>query len=49
MRNAADPDAALLDFLRSTYEAAGRSADWDKALECAVGVPGAPWQAAAPG
>jgi hypothetical protein len=38
VRAAADPDAALLDFLQSTYEAAARSANWDRAsLECALG------------
>ena len=49
MRKAADPDAALLAFLQSTYEAAARSAEWDRALDCAVGVPGVPRQSAAPG
>lgn len=34
MRNAADPDAALLLFLQKTYEAAAKSAGWDrKSLE----------------
>jgi len=34
VRNAADPDAALLDFLQSTYEAAANYAKWDRmALE----------------
>jgi hypothetical protein len=34
MRTSADPDAALLDFLQSTYEAAAECAGWDrKALE----------------
>lgn len=42
IRTAADPDAALLSFLHSTYQAAARSADWDKALECEPGVPGVP-------
>ncbi len=41
LRAAADPDAALLEFLQSTYEAAAESAHWDrKALERAIGVPG---------
>ena len=31
VREAADPDQALLDFLQSTYEAAARTADWDRA------------------
>lgn len=30
VREAADPDAALLDFLQSTYEAAANLADWDR-------------------
>jgi hypothetical protein len=41
VRAAADPDAMLLDFLQSTYEAAARCGNWDRAsLECAPGVPG---------
>jgi hypothetical protein len=41
MRKAKDPDAALLDFLQSTYEAAAVAANWDRAaLECAPGKPG---------
>ncbi len=31
MRQAADPDAALLEFLQSTYEAAANCAKWDRA------------------
>jgi hypothetical protein len=42
VRQAADPDAALLDFLQSTYRAAARSGDWDRSLECEIGVPGRP-------
>jgi hypothetical protein len=43
VRNAADPDAMLLAFFQSTYEAAANSAGWDRlALECALGVPGIP-------
>jgi hypothetical protein len=42
VRRAPDPDTTLLAFLQSTYEAAARSAGWDKALECAEGVPGVP-------
>ena len=30
VRNAADPDAALLEFLQSTYEAAANLAKWDR-------------------
>jgi hypothetical protein len=41
VRTAADPEAALLTFLQSTYEAAARSANWDRAaLECELGRPG---------
>jgi hypothetical protein len=43
VRTAVDPDAALLAFLQSTYEAAAESAKWDRgALECSLGVPGVP-------
>jgi Family of unknown function (DUF5996) len=43
VRTAANPDAALLAFLQSTYEAAAESAKWDRsALECSPGVPGVP-------
>ncbi len=31
VRTAADPDAVLLDFLQSTYEAAARTSGWDRA------------------
>ena len=41
VRTAHNPDAALLDFLQSTYEAAAISAKWDRdALECVPGQPG---------
>lgn len=42
IRGRPDPDAALLGFLDSTYQAAARSGDWDRALECDLGVPGVP-------
>jgi hypothetical protein len=43
VRAAADPDAALLSFLQSTYEAAADSARWDRAgLECPQGGSGVP-------
>jgi hypothetical protein len=43
VRNAADPDIALLDFLQSTYEAAAEAAKWDRAaLECTLGQPRLP-------
>jgi hypothetical protein len=31
VRNADDPDATLLSFLQSTYEAAATLGDWDRA------------------
>src|SRR5689334_17537212 len=43
VRTAPDPDAALMDFLQSTYEAAANAAGWDRAnLECAQGEIGKP-------
>ncbi len=43
VRTAADPDAALLAFLSSTYAAAADAAGWDRAaLECGFGQPGRP-------
>jgi hypothetical protein len=43
VRTAADPDAALIGFLTSTYEAAADLGHWDRAaLECAPGRPGVP-------
>jgi hypothetical protein len=43
VRTAADPDAALLDFLQSTYEAAANAAGWERTLlECPLGQPGVP-------
>jgi len=43
VRTAADPDAALLAFLDSTYRAAADLGHWDRAaLECAPGRPGVP-------
>jgi hypothetical protein len=43
VRGAADPDAALLAFLDSTYQAAANLGKWNRAaLECARGVPGQP-------
>jgi hypothetical protein len=43
VRNAADPDSALLDFLQSTYEAAADTAKWDRAaLESSLGEPRLP-------
>lgn len=43
VRNATDPDRTLLGFLESTYAAAARLADWDRAsLDCPRGLMGAP-------
>ena len=40
VRTARDPDAALMEFLQSTYGAAADLAKWDrKALECELGRP----------
>jgi hypothetical protein len=42
VRSAADPDAVLLQFLETTYDAAAEAAAWDRgALECPRGAPGA--------
>jgi Family of unknown function (DUF5996) len=41
VRSARDPDALLMQFLQSTYDAAANLAKWDrKNLECALGEPG---------
>jgi hypothetical protein len=41
VRNAAEPDALLLDFLCTTYEAAAETGGWGRAaVECPIGVPG---------
>lgn len=43
VRNAQDPDATLLSFLQSTYDAAASLGDWPRAeLECPVGRPCVP-------
>ncbi|MDB5703268.1 MAG: hypothetical protein JWN66_384 [Sphingomonas bacterium] len=43
VRTAADPDAALLAFCRSTYDAAADLGNWDRAsLECPLGRPRVP-------
>ena len=43
VREAADPDALLLDFLAATYAAAADAGRWDRAaLECPLGIPGQP-------
>ncbi len=41
VRSAADPEAALMAFLQSTYAAAADLGKWDRAgLECALGEKG---------
>ena len=41
VRRSPDPDATLLRFLGSTYDAAATQAQWDRAaLECPQGRPG---------
>jgi hypothetical protein len=41
VRTAPEPDAALMAFLQSTYDAAADLGKWDRAnLECALGQPG---------
>jgi len=41
VRDAAEPDALLLDFLSTTYAAAAETGGWDRAaLECPIGLPG---------
>jgi hypothetical protein len=43
VRTAGDPDAALLSFLQTTYEAAANAGQWDRgALECDEGRLGRP-------
>jgi hypothetical protein len=43
VRRARDPDATLLAFLQSTYEAAATGGGWDRAaLECPPGIPRVP-------
>ena len=44
VRASADPEATLLSFLETTYRAAADLAGWDRALDCARGVPGRPRQ-----
>jgi hypothetical protein len=43
VRAAPDPQAVLMGFLRSTYDAAATLGRWDRAaLDCAIGEPGRP-------
>jgi hypothetical protein len=45
VRSAADPDAMLLEFLQSTYDAAANLAAWNRAeLDCPLGEPRVPRQ-----
>lgn len=47
VRGADDPDAVLLRFLQSTYDAAANAGHWDRAaLEIARGQIGKPWRIA---
>ncbi|SKA25856.1 DUF5996 family protein [Consotaella salsifontis] len=49
VRESADPEAALLQFLQTTYEAAADLGGWDReALECAPGRPREPRTVRAP-
>ena len=42
VRTASDPEATLMAFLESTYEAAASLGDWDRTLECQRGLMGKP-------
>jgi hypothetical protein len=43
VRTAADPEAALMEFVTSTYDGAASLGKWDRAaLECPLGEPGVP-------
>jgi hypothetical protein len=42
VRTAADPEAALMSFLQTTYRAAADLAAWDRGLECDIGAPRRP-------
>jgi len=45
VRTSANPDEILIEFLKSTYEAAANAGKWDRsALECPYGRPGVPPQ-----
>lgn len=45
VKNSPDPQASLLAFLQSTYNAAADSGDWPRgALDCQLGEPGKPRQ-----
>ena len=43
VRLAKEPDATLMEFLQTTYEAAATAGKWNRAsLECPIGLPGKP-------
>ena len=42
VRTSPDPEATLMAFLDSTFEAAARLGDWDRSLECMRGLKGKP-------
>ena len=42
VRSASNPDASLLSFLQTTYRAAADLGQWDRSLQCQIGVPGRP-------
>ncbi len=42
VHEAADPDAALMSFLQTTYRAAADLGHWDRGLDCEVGTAGRP-------
>lgn len=45
VRRARNPEATLLGFLQTTYDAAAANGAWERArLECEIGVPGRPRQ-----
>ena len=50
VRTSPDPEAALMRFLQTTYEAAADAGGWDRAaLECEIGRPRVPRAVPAPG
>jgi hypothetical protein len=42
VRTSDDPEAMLMEFLESTYEAAATLGDWDRSQECTRGLKGKP-------
>jgi hypothetical protein len=49
VRLAKDPDAMLMEYLQSTYEAAAIAGEWNReVLECPWGVPGKPRRVSKP-